>query len=163
MRDLGLAHQPEPAQHGGLFLVGDYLFDCTLNGVLRSASVATDLLQSWLIADGPLISSPKSGGRADACRPSRRQVRRARGRRGEDHGVAPSARRTTSSCIDPAASATPTRRPAMVIVAPLENTSRHVPNVADHTRNSPLGTPEVQTRAHSGVRRRPVLRRSDAP
>jgi monoamine oxidase len=48
MRDLRSAHQPEPSHHGGLFLVGDYLFDCTLNGVLRSATFATGLLQHWL-------------------------------------------------------------------------------------------------------------------
>ena len=48
MRDLRSAHQPEPSHHGGLFLVGDYLFDCTLNGVLRSATFATGLLQHWM-------------------------------------------------------------------------------------------------------------------
>jgi len=31
-------HQPEPAEHPGLFLVGDYLFDSTLNGTLDSAT-----------------------------------------------------------------------------------------------------------------------------
>jgi len=30
-------HRPDPAGHPGLFLVGDYLFDSTLNGVLDSA------------------------------------------------------------------------------------------------------------------------------
>ena len=30
-------HRPEPVGHPGLFLVGDYLFDSTLNGVLDSA------------------------------------------------------------------------------------------------------------------------------
>ncbi|MFM7107671.1 MAG: flavin monoamine oxidase family protein [Planctomycetaceae bacterium] len=30
-------HRPEPVEHPGLFLVGDYLFDSTLNGVLDSA------------------------------------------------------------------------------------------------------------------------------
>ncbi|MBA4191935.1 MAG: amine oxidase [Planctomycetaceae bacterium] len=30
-------HQPEPVEHPNLFLVGDYLFDSTLNGVLDSA------------------------------------------------------------------------------------------------------------------------------
>ncbi len=30
-------HQPEPIEHPNLFLVGDYLFDSTLNGVLDSA------------------------------------------------------------------------------------------------------------------------------
>jgi protoporphyrinogen oxidase len=35
-------HQPEPIEHPELFLVGDYLFDSTLNGVLDSANyVAT--------------------------------------------------------------------------------------------------------------------------
>ena len=53
MRDLRSAHQPEPSQHGGLILVGDYLFDCTLNGVLRSATYATDLLARWLQCPSP--------------------------------------------------------------------------------------------------------------
>jgi hypothetical protein len=47
-------HQPEPVEHPGLFLVGDYLFDSTLNGVLDSAEhVAgwiTDLTASRLEA-----------------------------------------------------------------------------------------------------------------
>ena len=38
------AHQPEPVEHPGLAVVGDYLFDSTLNGVLRSASIATELI-----------------------------------------------------------------------------------------------------------------------
>lgn len=40
------AHQPEPVEHPGLVLVGDHLFDSTLNGVLRSARLATTLLAS---------------------------------------------------------------------------------------------------------------------
>ncbi len=31
-------HQPEPTEHPNLFMVGDYLFDSTLNGVLDSAN-----------------------------------------------------------------------------------------------------------------------------
>jgi monoamine oxidase len=38
------AHQPEPVEHPGVVVVGDYLFDSTLNGVLRSARIATDLV-----------------------------------------------------------------------------------------------------------------------
>lgn len=34
---LDLRHRPEPVDHPGLFIVGDYLFDATLNGVLDSA------------------------------------------------------------------------------------------------------------------------------
>lgn len=37
-------HQPEPAEHPGLFVVGDYLFDSTVNGVLDSA----DLVTEWI-------------------------------------------------------------------------------------------------------------------
>ncbi len=47
VRDARTAHRPEAAEYAGLFLVGDYLFDGTINGVLRSANVATDLLQNW--------------------------------------------------------------------------------------------------------------------
>jgi monoamine oxidase/SAM-dependent methyltransferase len=35
-------HVPEPKRHPGLFLVGDYLFDSTLNGLLDSSDYATD-------------------------------------------------------------------------------------------------------------------------
>lgn len=45
IRDMRSAHQPEPMQNANVFLVGDYLFDGTLNGVLRSATVASGLLQ----------------------------------------------------------------------------------------------------------------------
>jgi protoporphyrinogen oxidase len=37
-------HQPEPKEHPGLFIVGDYLFDSTLNGALMSANTAIELL-----------------------------------------------------------------------------------------------------------------------
>ena len=35
-------------------VVGDYLFDSTLNGVLRSARIATDLLRGLLDSSSPL-------------------------------------------------------------------------------------------------------------
>lgn len=37
-------HYPDPEELPGLLLVGDYLFDSTLNGVLESADLATELL-----------------------------------------------------------------------------------------------------------------------
>jgi monoamine oxidase len=37
-------HVPEPVEHADLFVVGDYLFDSTLNGVLDSA----DVVAEWL-------------------------------------------------------------------------------------------------------------------
>ena len=39
-------HRPEPIEHPGLFVVGDYLFDSTLNGVLDSA----DHVAGWVAA-----------------------------------------------------------------------------------------------------------------
>lgn len=49
VRDTRTNHLPEPDEHPGLFVVGDYLFDATLNGVLDSSDAATDLLMSHLI------------------------------------------------------------------------------------------------------------------
>lgn len=46
VRDTQQNHQPEPVEHPGLFVTGDYLFDATLNGVLDSADCASDLLMS---------------------------------------------------------------------------------------------------------------------
>jgi len=40
------SHQPEPKEHPGLFVTGDYLFDATVNGVLDSADCASDMLMS---------------------------------------------------------------------------------------------------------------------
>jgi monoamine oxidase len=56
------AHQPEPVDHPGIVVVGDYLFDSTLNGVLRSARIATDLL------------AEATGGRADGAEVSWRET-----------------------------------------------------------------------------------------
>lgn len=47
VRNTRSAHLPEPKDHPGLFMVGDYLFDSTINGVLDSADFATDYFQSW--------------------------------------------------------------------------------------------------------------------
>lgn len=44
---LDLRHQPEPVEHSGLFVVGDYLFDSTLNGVLDSAACVA----GWVAAE----------------------------------------------------------------------------------------------------------------
>lgn len=45
-RDVMTNHRPEPRQHPGLILVGDYLFDSTLNGLLDSSDAATDIIVS---------------------------------------------------------------------------------------------------------------------
>jgi protoporphyrinogen oxidase/SAM-dependent methyltransferase len=43
-RDVMANHRPEPKQHPGIVLVGDYLFDSTLNGLLDSSDAATDII-----------------------------------------------------------------------------------------------------------------------
>lgn len=42
-RDLFANHVPEPKSHPGLLVVGDYLFDSTINAALDSADAASDL------------------------------------------------------------------------------------------------------------------------
>ena len=42
-------HRPDPEQHPGLVLVGDYLFDSTLNGLLDSSDAATDIIVSEMM------------------------------------------------------------------------------------------------------------------
>jgi protoporphyrinogen oxidase len=58
VRDPRTAHLPEAEEHPGLFLVGDYLFDSTLNGVYDSANFATDLAS---------LQSRSEVGRMAAC------------------------------------------------------------------------------------------------
>ena len=43
-------HVPEPREHPGVLLTGDYLFDSTLNGLLDSADYATDQLLALVMA-----------------------------------------------------------------------------------------------------------------
>ena len=42
-------HQPEPHEHANLFLVGDYLFDSTLNGVLDSAEHVSNWISGIML------------------------------------------------------------------------------------------------------------------
>lgn len=42
--ELKKEHQPEPKDHPGLFVAGDFFFDSTLNAALISASVATEMV-----------------------------------------------------------------------------------------------------------------------
>jgi hypothetical protein len=71
MRSPEERHRPEPAEHPRLFVVGDYLFDSTLNGVLDSADwvaediadeingTAPDVVESL---PAPLVSAPLVAG-----------------------------------------------------------------------------------------------------
>ncbi len=49
VRDVITNHRPEPKEHPGVVLVGDYLFDSTLNGLLDSADAATDIVLSEMM------------------------------------------------------------------------------------------------------------------
>ncbi|TAH68589.1 MAG: methyltransferase domain-containing protein [Rhodopseudomonas palustris] len=44
VRDVMTNHRPEPKNHPGLVIVGDYMFDSTLNGLFDSADAATDII-----------------------------------------------------------------------------------------------------------------------
>jgi protoporphyrinogen oxidase len=60
-------HRPEPAEHPNLFLVGDYLFDSTLNGVLDSA----EYVAKWIAANMAERVATASGRPTPASRPNR--------------------------------------------------------------------------------------------
>lgn len=47
VQPLEKVHQVEVDSRSALFLVGDYLFDTTLNGVMDSADFATDMFEVW--------------------------------------------------------------------------------------------------------------------
>jgi monoamine oxidase len=67
LRDPRAAHRPEPVEHEHLTVVGDYLFDSTLNGVLRSAEIATDvLLQRFPQEQSRLVPIAADGAVGDA-------------------------------------------------------------------------------------------------
>jgi monoamine oxidase len=73
-------HQPEPKRHQNLFVVGDYLFDSTLNGVLDSA----EHVACWIASSLNEQSNPRHDGfgspLASRHSGSRRKVRGASGR-----------------------------------------------------------------------------------
>lgn len=51
-RSLDRRHQPEPIRHPNLLVVGDYLFDSTINGVLDSAEYVAEWIASHLTDRG---------------------------------------------------------------------------------------------------------------
>jgi SAM-dependent methyltransferase len=65
-RDVMTNHRPEPKEHPGLVVVGDYLFDSTLNGLLDSSDAATDIILTEMMrlrrvrAQGGKASSNKT-------------------------------------------------------------------------------------------------------
>ncbi len=67
VRDVATNHRPEPKQHPGLVLVGDYLFDSTLNGLLDSSDAATDIVVTETIRLRYAREQGASGGRIDSA------------------------------------------------------------------------------------------------
>lgn len=51
IRHVDTRHMPEPVEHSDLYVVGDYLFDSTLNGVLDSADYVAESLAEDLMED----------------------------------------------------------------------------------------------------------------
>jgi monoamine oxidase len=51
-------HLPEPVEHPWLFVVGDYLFDSTINGVLDSA----DVVAEWIVEEIAEYQPPQTNG-----------------------------------------------------------------------------------------------------
>src|SRR3954463_13530241 len=49
VRDVMTNHRPEPKDHPGVVVAGDYLFDSTLNGLLDSSDAATDIILTEMI------------------------------------------------------------------------------------------------------------------
>lgn len=58
-RDVMTNHRPEPKDHPGIVVVGDYLFDSTLNGLLDSSDAATDIILTEMMK----LRYAKSAGR----------------------------------------------------------------------------------------------------
>jgi SAM-dependent methyltransferase len=59
--DVVTNHHPEPKEHSGVVLVGDYLFDSTLNGLFDSSDAATDILVTEFIK----LRDREKGGTSD--------------------------------------------------------------------------------------------------
>ncbi len=57
--ELERRHRPDAAQFPGLFVVGDYLFDSTINGVVDSAEFVTDRLRELLEPEQTAQIEPK--------------------------------------------------------------------------------------------------------
>lgn len=60
VRDVMTNHRPEPKQYPGLVVVGDYLFDSTLNGLLDSSDAATDIILTEMMRLRRVRGKPES-------------------------------------------------------------------------------------------------------
>ena len=69
-RDVMTNHRPDPKEHPGLVLVGDYLFDSTLNGLLDSSDAATDIVVTEMMR----LRRARARGRSTAFRQDRSRL-----------------------------------------------------------------------------------------
>lgn len=60
-RRRAINHRPEPQKLPGVVMVGDYLFDATLNGVLDSADAATDIILADILRARRALRSKTAG------------------------------------------------------------------------------------------------------
>ena len=58
LRETDSRHLPEPTQHNRLFVVGDYLFDSTINGCVDSADVVAECIIEKIKMPQALVASP---------------------------------------------------------------------------------------------------------
>ena len=65
-RDVMTNHRPEPLEHPGIVVVGDYLFDSTLNGLLDSSDAATDIILTEMMRLRRARAPGKGADRIDA-------------------------------------------------------------------------------------------------
>ena len=72
-RPRAMNHCPDPVRLPGLVMVGDYMFDSTLNGVLDFADAATDIILSDVLRRRRAWPLRKSSA---ASRPSARSIKR---------------------------------------------------------------------------------------
>ncbi|MFG1347424.1 FAD-dependent oxidoreductase [Xanthobacter autotrophicus DSM 431] len=68
VRSAFVNHRPAAKQLPGLLVVGDYMFDATLNGVLDSADAASDIVLSEVLARRRAQSLPVSANQSDPAR-----------------------------------------------------------------------------------------------
>jgi hypothetical protein len=63
LREPDSRHQPDPANNPLLFVVGDYLFDSTINGVLDSAECVAEWITEETVDDEPATDVTSTGTR----------------------------------------------------------------------------------------------------
>jgi len=61
VRQRAVNHRPDPERLPGIIMVGDYMFDATLNGVMDSADSGTDIVLSEILTRRRALSMKQAG------------------------------------------------------------------------------------------------------